>query len=86
MIIKCPSNCECPFLFAHSLVITKRLVRVKGVMCQETTVLVVCRECSHWIDGNAVCNCRSLCHDYEGGTTIVINALGMIDSRLEVHH
>jgi ribosomal protein L32 len=78
-IIKCPTNCEDDYLFAHSIITTSRNILIKGIMYRETTTFVVCRECGHWIASHVSCNCCFQCHEQSGGTERTIRALNDVD-------
>lgn len=77
-LIKCPTNCDCPFLFRHSLIISERIIKIDGIRSREVTTFVICRECSHWIGGGAACGCSYRCHAEPGGTTVVIMPLDAV--------
>jgi hypothetical protein len=69
--VKCPTDCEHDYMFAHSIVITERFITMveSGDVYKEIREFVICRECSHWIDGRE-CNCRARCHQQTGGTLL----------------
>jgi hypothetical protein len=73
MTVKCPSNCECPYFFQHSLITSDAIRRASdGTRQRIRTVTVVCRECGCWID-RPNCGCPYKCHE-EAGTEVFVLA------------
>lgn len=78
MIIKCPSDCEHPYLFQHSIVTTVRIEKAAdGTRTRIVAELLLCRECDHWTDSRPICFCPFKCHE-ETGMWVTRETLAMV--------
>lgn len=66
-VLKCPTNCDHIYDFPHSIITKEREYSTNRGVYVEVIEFVICRMCSHWIDGGW-CNCAGRCHGQEGGT------------------
>ena len=69
MIVLCPTNCEHPYLFQHSVISNTRRMEVNKEVITVRMAFIVCRECGCWIDAKD-CGCRFRCHAEPGGYTV----------------
>lgn len=76
--ILCPTDCDHEYDFPHTIITHTRIITMGGESVEESSTLVTCRHCGHWLDFGGKCNCAFLCHEWSG-TTIVQRAVDTVD-------
>ena len=77
MMFKCPSDCEHPYLFQHSIITSDRIEKESdGTRVRVRSVTVICRECGCWTSRKN-CGCRYECHK-EDAVEVTRTALDVV--------